>query len=400
MEERYIKAIDPDKWIRPAGWPALPNLTSADNKYAGVYAVYEGKTNRLQISHNSASSNNTIDWGDGTSVTWNSTAGQSKLYNYSTIVAPVLVDDAGYNYKPVLIQFQLNSGTPGALQLSNTTAGAGTVVQSNWLDLLMSWPTTFTFAQRPRLMQRLNLLKGPGNINLTTVHTNLTGLKVFEGNMFGPGNTNQYTNIQTAFQSIGPVRMGDMEVNKIGAVIPATGIFSSGFIKSIGNITLNNVSGISDFFNACRDLQTVGNIIATSSTSISTMFNGCTNLERIGTIDIGSSGTVTNLNTFNGCFNLREIEFINNSGARLTTTTGMFTNCIKLRRLRLPGIIITFTVAECDLERQALIDLFNDLGSVSPGTQTITITNNPGVATLTAGEIAIATGKGWIVTTV
>ena len=70
MEERYIKAIDPDIWIRPAGWPALPNLTSADNKYAGVYAVYEGKTNRLQISHNSASSNNTIDWGDGTSVTW------------------------------------------------------------------------------------------------------------------------------------------------------------------------------------------------------------------------------------------------------------------------------------------------------------------------------------------
>ena len=397
MEERYIKAIDPDKWIRPAGWPALPNLTSADNKYAGVYAVYEGKTNRLQISHNSASSNNTIDWGDGTSVTWNSTAGQSKLYNYSTIVAPVLVDDAGYNYKPVLIQFQLNSGTPGTLQLSNTSVGAGAVVQSNWLDLLMSWPTSFSFAQRPRLLQRLNLLKGPGNQNLTTAYNGFIGLRVFEGNMFGPGNANQYTSIQTAFQSIGSVRMGDMEVNKIGAVIPATGIFSNGFIKSIGNITLNNVSGMGDFFNACRDLETVGNIIATSSTSISTMFNSCTNLERIGTIDIGSSGTVTNLNTFNACNNLREIEFV--SAARLTTATGMFTSCVKLRRLRLPGMAVTFSILDADLERTELVQLFNDLVDLtSLPTQTITITGNPGVATLTAGELAILTGKNWAYT--
>ena len=394
MTNYYIQAINPDIWIRPAGWPALPNLTTADNKYAGVYAVYEGKTNRLQISHNSAGSNNTIDWGDGTSVTWSSTAGQSKLYNYSTIVAPVLVDDAGYNYKPVLIQFQLNSGTPGQLQLSNTSVGAGAVVQSNWLDLLMSWSTSFSFAQRPRLLQRLNLLKGPGNQNLTTAYNGFIGLRVFEGNMFGPGNANQYTSIQTAFQSIGPVRMGDMEVNKIGSVINATGIFSTGFIKSIGNITLNNVSGISDFFNACRDLETVGNIIATSSTSISTMVNSCTNLERIGTIDIGSSGTVTNLNTFNACTNLREIEFINNSATRLTTATGMFTSCVKLRRLRLPGMQITFSIQDADLERTELVELFNDLATVAT-TQTITITGNPGVATLTAGELAILTGKNW-----
>jgi hypothetical protein len=97
---------------------------------------------------------------------------------------------------------------------------------------------------------------------------------------------------------------------------------------------------------------------------------------------------------------LREIEFISpNGAARLTTTTGMFTNCVKLRRLRLPGISVTFTIANCDLERAELVQLFNDLATVGT-TQTITITGNPGVATLTAGEIAIATGKGWVVTTI
>lgn len=397
MEERYIKAIDPNKWIRPAGWPALPNLTTADDKYAGVYAVYEGKTNRLAISHSSVSSNNTIDWGDGTSVTWSSTTGQVKLYDYSTIIAPVLVDDAGYNYKPVLIQFQLNSGTPGTLQLSNTSIVAGAAVQSNWLDLLISWPTSFSFAQRPILLQRLNLLKGPGNQNLASAYTGLIGLRVFEGNMFGPGNTNQYTTIQTSFLSIGPVRMGDMEINRIGSAINATSIFSSGFIKSIGNITLNNVGGMTSFFNACRNLETVGNIIATSSISISTMFNGCTSLERIGTIDIGSSGTVTNVSTFAGCLNLREIEFV--SAARLTTATGMFTNCVKLRRLRLPSMAVTFSIQNADMERTELVELFNDLADLtSLPTQTITIIDNPGVATLTAGELAILTGKNWAYT--
>jgi hypothetical protein len=395
MEERYIKAIDPDKWIRPAGWPALPNLTSADNKYVGVYAIYEGKTNRLAISHNSAGSNNTIDWGDGTSVTWVGTAGQVKLYDYSTIVAPVLVDDAGYNYKPVLIQFQLNSGTPGALQFSNTSVNAGVVVQSNWLDLLISWPTTFNWAQTPRLMQRLNILKGPGNANLTTAYNGFIGLRVLEGTILGPGNTNQYTTIQTAFQSIGPVRLGNIEINRIGSVISAAGLFSGGFIKSVGNVNFTNTV-IPSLFNVCRNLETVGNITARETNSIISTFEGCTNLEKIGIIDIGSVGTVVNSNTFNGCLNLREIEFV--SAARLTTTTGMFTNCVKLRRLRLPGMSVTFTITTCDLERTELVQLFNDLADLtSLPTQTITITNNPGVATLTAAELLIATSKNWIV---
>jgi hypothetical protein len=395
MEERYIKAIDPDKWIRPAGWPALPNLTSADNKYAGVYAIYEGKTNRLAISHNSAGSNNTIDWGDGTSVTWVGTTGQVKLYDYSTISAPVLVDDAGYNYKPVLIQYQLNSGTPSALQFSNNSVNAGAVVQSNWLDLLISWPSTFSFALTPRLLQRLNVLKGPGNANLTTAYNAFIGLRVLEGTILGPGNTNQYTSIQTAFQSIGPVRLGNIEINRIGSVISASGLFSSGFIKSVGNVNFTN-TGIPSLFNACRDLETVGNITARETTSISSLFNGCSNLQRVGIIDIGTgTSSVTSTDVFNGCFNLREIEFV--SASRIVTSTNnMFLNCNKLRRLRLSGMSVNFTIATCDLERTELVQLFNDLANLtSLPTQTITITNNPGVATLSVGDLAILTGKNW-----
>ena len=49
------------------------------------------------------------------------------------------------------------------------------------------------------------------------------------------------------------------------------------------------------------------------------------------------------------------------------------------------------------MQRAELVDLFNDLksGVVS---QTITVTNNPGVPDLTAADILIATAKGWTVT--
>lgn len=396
MEERYIKAIDPEKWIRPAGWPALPNLTSADNKFAGVYAVYEGKTNRLAMSHNSAGANNTIDWGDGTSTTWSGTALQIKTWDYSTIVAPIMKDDAGFNYKPILIQYQLNSGSAGSLQLSANIATAGQVVQSNWLDFLISWSTLFSWQLRPRALQRLNVLKGPGNQNLSNLYTAFNSLRVLEGTIFGTGNTNNYTSLLNTFTSIGPVRLGDIEVNRVGTPISASGLFNSGFIRSVGNMTLNNVNNLNSIFESCRDLTDVGNITATAATGITNIFNGCTNLRKIGLIDIGTSGTIGVGAAFSGCLNLREIEFV--SAVKLTVTTSMFSGCSRLRKLRLPGMPISFSIADCDMERDALVDLFNDLATVGT-TQTITITNNPGTINLTAGDLAIASGKNWLVVT-
>jgi hypothetical protein len=395
MEERYIKAIDPDKWIRPAGWPALPSLTTADNKMAGVYAIYENKTNRLAISQTSGGSNNTINWGDGTSTTWTGTGVQVKLYDYSTITAPILVDSAGFNYKPVLIQFQLNSGTIGALLLAQTIAAAGQVVQSNWLDVLISWSAGFSWPLAPRLMQRLNVLKINAD-NISGTYQGLTSLQVLEGTLLGPGNTNNYTTIQTAFSGIGPLILGDIEVNRVGTPINASTIFQSSFIKSIGNITLNNVGTCDTFLNSSRELKSVGNITATAATNFNAFFNACTNLETVGTINIGTTGAFGANGTFSNCPFLREVVFVD--AGRITVTTNMFTGCIRLRKVRLPNIAISFTIAGCDLERAELVDLFNDLATV-PG-QTLIITNNPGVASLTAADLLIATSKGWTVTTV
>jgi hypothetical protein len=50
------------------------------------------------------------------------------------------------------------------------------------------------------------------------------------------------------------------------------------------------------------------------------------------------------------------------------------------------------------LARKAISNIFTALGTAS-GAQTVTVTGNHGVPDLTAGDLAIATGKGWTVVT-
>ena len=48
------------------------------------------------------------------------------------------------------------------------------------------------------------------------------------------------------------------------------------------------------------------------------------------------------------------------------------------------------------LSQSAIVDIFNGLGT-AVGTPTITVSNNPGYAALTAAERLIATNKGFTI---
>ncbi len=56
----------------------------------------------------------------------------------------------------------------------------------------------------------------------------------------------------------------------------------------------------------------------------------------------------------------------------------------------------TISYTSCNLSRLALIEIFNNLVTVT--SQSITITDNPGAALLTAADRLIATNKGWTIT--
>ena len=72
-----------------------------------------------------------------------------------------------------------------------------------------------------------------------------------------------------------------------------------------------------------------------------------------------------------------------------------FTNCTSLIQCSFYTINSTTAFTNCKLGKDALVEIFNNLGIATA--KTITITGNPGASLLTAADRLIATNKGWTI---
>jgi hypothetical protein len=290
----------------------------------------------------------------------------------------------GQNYKTVLITITQNSGAVTRFNIGSTTS-IGTY---NWLDIVMSWSTAAVlFLKGHPLLQRFIQYTGTWtSTNVNSYVNNLPACRVLQLST-SLGNPTQAAGV---FSYLGDCEFGDIT---IGGAISVSNIFANCLIRKIGNVDISAATIVTSMFANMWNLREVGNVNLAAGPSFSNLFASSTNLYKIGTI---TSTAVTNLTSaFSGCVSLRTITLTNL--ANVTITTGAFLNCFSLENLRVPNIVATFTIADCAMERAALVQVFNDLGT--PGTtRTITVTRNPGSADLTAADILIATNKNWIVT--
>lgn len=385
MSDIYITVPNPNTWNRPGGWVEIPPISSLDTKFYGVYAVYENKKNNVSIGFAAGTFNCTINWGDGSSNTIvSSVSTQTKSYTYASLTSPILQDVYGQNYKTVLITITQNSGAVTRFNIGSTTS-IGTY---NWLDIVMSWSTAAVlFLKGHPLLQRFIQYTGTWtSTNVNSYVNNLPACRVLQLST-SLGNPTQAAGV---FSYLGDCEFGDIT---IGGAISVSNIFANCLIRKIGNVDISAATIVTSMFANMWNLREVGNVNLAAGPSFSNLFASSTNLYKIGTI---TSTAVTNLTSaFSGCVSLRTITLTNL--ANVTITTGAFLNCFSLENLRVPNIVATFTIADCAMERAALVQVFNDLGT--PGTtRTITVTRNPGSADLTAADILIATNKNWIVT--
>ena len=386
----YIKAratsTPSTNWVRPTGWLTLPTITSADTKIAGLVAVYETEENAIALQAVTGTSQNyNIDWGDGTSQTGTAATVYTKRYDYASVSSIILVDDFGYNYKQVIITITNNSGTVTRWELSGFVTQAG---PSNWLDISYSWSAVFALnARTAPYLQRLQVYKATLTGNINSFLETMVSLRFLRWeNITYSG----VTQAATYMGEIGNIDSIDFTFNPSPA-ISITQFFTSAKMKKMGNIDFSTANITTSVFSA-SSIEEIGTFNIAASTNAQTCFQSAYNLSKIGTITSTALVTITNM--FAGCYKVKEIVFT--SCAAVTTTTTAFSNCVSLRKLRMPSMGATFSIATCNMQRQALVDLFNDLATVTA--KTITITNNPGVADLTAADILIATAKGWTVT--
>jgi surface protein len=96
---------------------------------------------------------------------------------------------------------------------------------------------------------------------------------------------------------------------------------------------------------------------------------------------------------FYDCSSLQSIPTLDTSN--VTSMYRMFVGCSSLEEAILNGAQYSVSITNCNFERTPIVALFESLGTAAAGTQTITVTSNPGTSELDADDIAIATDKGW-----
>lgn len=371
-------------WVRPLGWLELPTVTSADTKIVGLVAIYETEENAISIQSGAGTSQNyTINWGDGTSQTGTTTNIYTKRYDYNSISSIVLKDDFGYNYKQVIITITNNSGTVTLWNLGASITQGGS---NNWLDISYSWASDVYFGARyAPYLQRLQIFKA------TIIGNRNQFLELLSALRFLRWENVTYSSVTSATGYFGFIGNIDKIDFSFTPAVLANSFFQYSRMKALGNLVFSGTSTINSMFFQST-IEEIGSVDITNTTIGTQAFYGCSTLEKIGTLTTPVMTTITNM--FFNCTKLKEIVFT--SCSAVTTTTTAFSNCISLRKLRMPSMGATFSITGCNMQRQELIELFRDLATVSA--KTITITNNPGVADLTAADLLIATGKGWTVT--
>ena len=178
------------------------------------------------------------------------------------------------------------------------------------------------------------------------------------------------------------------------------------YCGSASTFPLTNTSSSTNtsyMFNNCNSLVEAPFINTSASTNFAGMFYNCSSLKQVPLYD---SANVTNFaSMFYECRGLFEIPAFDmravtsNTGIDSNTITGrMVYNCYGLSKSGLYGQTRTQSYADCNLGRDDIVTIFNNLGTAA-GTQTITVRYCPGTPLLSASDILIATGKGWTVVT-
>ena len=127
-------------------------------------------------------------------------------------------------------------------------------------------------------------------------------------------------------------------------------------------------------------------------TSMFSTFQNTYLIEEVPTMDVSN---LTDLRT--SFSNSKSISVLPNWDLSSVTSSNAntFQGMSSLRESNVYGLTKTHSYRYCQLDRDAIVNIFNNLGTAS--SQTITISNNPGSGDLTPTDIAIATGKGWTV---
>jgi surface protein len=162
-------------------------------------------------------------------------------------------------------------------------------------------------------------------------------------------------------------------------------------LKTVANLDMSKATNCISAFGACTSLDNFPAItVGTANCNLTGFFNNNSMMKKVGNIDVSKAINFTTF--FNGNQSLRTLPALNlNSGTTLTNMIGPV-----MTRAPFTNVRASLSLANKNLGRTAIVEVFNGLAS-GVTSKTITVSANPGYASLTAADRLIATAKGWTI---
>jgi len=410
---RYFKAQPvgtSDEWVRNPDWLPMPELDGTEEVFYALYAVFELGGNYLQFRAVTSGGLQVVDFGDGTSGTFNSGNIFTKEYEYNDIdPSTETIDEiTGLKYRQVLIKITTTSSFDGFMIFREGDK------MMNYLDIYIHAPNLTSFTNNSATtpwLERFRMYEWPV-MPLNSVFVNAT--RMTETNIDWTKPTNFGSATYTNFKNFG-------DIDAINCVGNNT-LFT--FTRTMSNLKIGNVNyyGTNNApFGTLNGINRIGKVYAPNVTSL--MFLEWHNLE--GTLEVEApllvNGTffardcsrvnkiildapnIENLNNFAlACWAVSEIIFTDASNVNTINNNAFGNGTRNLRRLRLPGIKVSLYLIYVSIDVPEMVDLFNDLADlVALGlpSQNINITlSTASQKGLSQAQRDIALNKGWTIT--
>jgi surface protein len=164
--------------------------------------------------------------------------------------------------------------------------------------------------------------------------------------------------------------------------------------SSLQSVPLFNTAAVlnmSSMFSGCRSLPSVPLFDTAAAVNINSMFAACSSLQ---SVPLFNTAAVVNMGSiFSGCSALAEVPgLVTTAVTSGANFNAMFTTCSSLARIQAKDFRFTFSVASCKLSVAALDEIFTNLPRVTTS-QTITVTNNFGAATVSRTGFGTTSGS-------
>ncbi len=382
------------QWIRNEDWEEMPEVTPANERFYGLYLVFEGEYNQAHAEVNFTTSA-TYDWDDGTTGSFTSGVKETHVYDYATMSGDIYQNEHGKNYKQAMVAFEGVDITSFEMDFAPATINKGGT--QNFADILCSWPnaTTVNFANsnwtylKLSVLERLRVLawKSPLATWGNQLYASCMKLAVLEL---------PFDQIVTAGSFLRGSGTHFMDMGDISwdALTSANQLFNLAGIGKIGNQTFPIATTLAKLHYDNFNLVSTGTITASIATSLHSAFINNVRLEYVGDIDVPNLGTIHSM--FSGCTMNKRCVILDASN--ITSTTNAFGSTGQAKsytEVLLHGITVGFNLLNANMQDTEIDAMFTALGTAS-GAQTITVTGNPGAATC---DTSIATTKGFTVAT-